>query len=78
MHGTFASAGNDNSIRIWNTDGMHIATIEQAHDAYIYSLVLLENGMLASAGEDRCIKIWDCIRFIDWSCAYLFRAVEEV
>lgn len=59
--GTFISAGNDNSIRCWNMEGKLLNSIENAHDAYIYSLALLDNGMLASAGEDRCIKIWDCI-----------------
>lgn len=62
----FASAGNDQIIRLWTRDGVEVLQLH-GHEAFIYSLAVLPNGDLASASEDRTVRIWrgtECIQTI--------------
>ncbi|ORY55320.1 WD40-repeat-containing domain protein [Leucosporidium creatinivorum] len=57
----FASASNDETIRIWNLDGDVLTSLE-GHSSFIYALISIptaSGGGLASSGEDGIIKIWN-------------------
>ncbi|KAK5135599.1 hypothetical protein LTR08_005079 [Meristemomyces frigidus] len=53
----FASAGNDEVIRLWTLDGASMGELE-GHTAYIYSLAILPNGDIVSSSEDRTVRVW--------------------
>jgi len=53
----FASAGNDEVIRLWTLDGAPMGELH-GHEAYIYSLTILPNGDVVSSSEDRTVRIW--------------------
>jgi phospholipase A-2-activating protein len=53
----FASAGNDQVIRLWTLDGLEVAQLH-GHTSFIYDLDVLPNGHLVSSGEDRTVRIW--------------------
>ena len=62
----FASAGNDEVIRLWTMDGQAMGELA-GHGAYIYGLTVLRNGDIASSSEDRTVKVWrngQCIQTI--------------
>ncbi|KAK3941977.1 putative ubiquitin homeostasis protein [Diplogelasinospora grovesii] len=62
----FASAGNDNIIRLWKLNGQEVGTLE-GHENYIYSLGCLPTGEIVSSGEDRTLRIWrgsECVQTI--------------
>ncbi|EAA35560.3 hypothetical protein GE21DRAFT_1823 [Neurospora crassa] len=62
----FASAGNDNVIRLWKLSGKEVGKL-QGHDSFIYSLAALPTGEIVSSGEDRTLRIWrgsECIQTI--------------
>jgi WD40 repeat protein len=62
----FASAGNDEVIRLWALDGTPMGELH-GHDAYIYSLAILTDGDIVSSSEDRTVRIWrdgQCIQTI--------------
>ncbi|KAG9716638.1 PFU-domain-containing protein, partial [Aureobasidium melanogenum] len=62
----FASAGNDQVIRLWTLDGVEVAQLH-GHTSFIYALAVLDNGDLVSSGEDRTVRIWkgtECIQTI--------------
>lgn len=63
---SFASAGNDEVIRLWTLDGTSMGELE-GHSAYIYNLAILPNGDIVSSSEDRTVRIWrngQCIQTI--------------
>ncbi|KAK3117887.1 WD repeat protein Lub1 [Teratosphaeriaceae sp. CCFEE 6253] len=53
----FASAGNDEVIRLWTLDGTPTGELH-GHEAYIYGLAILPNGDIVSSSEDRTVRIW--------------------
>lgn len=62
----FASAGNDQIIRLWTIDGVEIGQLF-GHEAFIYAISVLPNGDLVSSSEDRTVRIWrnnECIQTI--------------
>ncbi|KAK3366836.1 WD40-repeat-containing domain protein [Lasiosphaeria ovina] len=63
----FASAGNDNIIRLWKLNGTEVGTLH-GHESFIYSLASLpETAEIVSSGEDRTLRIWrgsECIQTI--------------
>jgi phospholipase A-2-activating protein len=62
----FASAGNDQVIRLWTLQGVEVAQLH-GHTSFIYALAVLSNGDLVSSGEDRTVRIWkgtECIQTI--------------
>ncbi|OQN98561.1 hypothetical protein B0A48_15823 [Cryoendolithus antarcticus] len=58
----FASAGNDEVIRLWSLDGAAMGELH-GHEAYIYSIAILSNGDIVSSGEDRTVRV-----FRDMAC----------
>ncbi|KAI4719113.1 PFU-domain-containing protein [Aureobasidium sp. EXF-10727] len=62
----FASAGNDQTIRLWTLDGVEVAQLH-GHTSFIYALAVLSNGDMVSSGEDRTVRVWkgtECIQTI--------------
>ena len=62
----FASAGNDEIIRLWSLDGAPMGELH-GHEAYIYSIAILPNGDIVSSGEDRTVRVFrdgQCIQTI--------------
>jgi phospholipase A-2-activating protein len=62
----FASAGNDEIIRLWSLDGAPMGELH-GHDAYIYSIAISPNGDIVSASEDRTVRVFrdgQCIQTI--------------
>ncbi|KAF4555894.1 PUL domain-containing protein [Elsinoe fawcettii] len=63
----FASAGNDQVIRLWTLDGVEVTQLH-GHEAFIYSLAVVpDNGDIVSSSEDRTVRIWrngDCVQTI--------------
>jgi phospholipase A-2-activating protein len=62
----FASAGNDEIIRLWSLDGAPRGELH-GHEAYIYSIAILPNGDIVSSGEDRTVRVFrdgQCIQTI--------------
>lgn len=62
----FASAGNDQIIRLWTLDAVEILQLH-GHDAFIYSLAVTPTGDIVSSSEDRTVRVWrgsDCIQTI--------------
>lgn len=55
----FASASNDCTIKIWDTETGSVLQTLHGHDSFIYDLALLPNGDLVSTAEDRSVRIWD-------------------
>ncbi|KAG9231992.1 WD40-repeat-containing domain protein [Amylocarpus encephaloides] len=62
----FASAGNDNMVRLWMMSGVQRAVLP-GHENFIYSLASAPTGEIFSAGEDRTVRIWkglECVQTI--------------
>ncbi|WP_250565874.1 DUF3619 family protein, partial [Adonisia turfae] len=56
---TLASAGADNTIKLWNKDGEELQTLK-GHSDRILSVAFSPDGnTLASAGADNTIKLWN-------------------
>ena len=53
----FLSAGNDASVRRWNSNGDSLGTY-YGHNNYIYSMSLLKSEGWVTSGEDRSVRIW--------------------
>ena len=69
-----ASAGNDNSIKIWdvnpvkNSDNKDcILSIDKAHVGKITAICMVgkDDKILASGGKDKTIKLWDITHWFD-------------
>jgi phospholipase A-2-activating protein len=62
----FASAGNDNRIRLWTLEGVFMGELF-GHENFIYSLGVLSSGEIVSSSEDRTVRIWSgtqCVQTI--------------
>ena len=61
------SGSDDNTIKIWNTEGECIKTLE-GHSGCVYS-VAIDGDRIVSGSEDNTIKIWntegECIKTLE-------------
>ncbi len=56
---TAASAGGDNTVKLWNIEtGRQIKSLE-GHTGFILSVAVSRNGILASGALDNTIKLWN-------------------
>jgi len=55
-----ASAGFDNHVLLWNTDGKFLYRL-RAHVAPVYQIAFsADSRLLVSASKDTTLKVWDC------------------
>jgi WD40 repeat protein len=58
--GRLASASDDNSVRIWDTDdNFNCTDALSEHTSNVYTVTQLQNGKIASGSSDNTIRIWD-------------------
>ncbi|MEO0457739.1 MAG: WD40 repeat domain-containing protein [Cyanobacteria bacterium P01_A01_bin.114] len=56
---TIATAGRDNTVKLWQTDGQPLLTIN-GHQDVVWSVAFSPDGeTLASASRDRTVRLWD-------------------
>ncbi|MGW0168696.1 trypsin-like peptidase domain-containing protein [Streptomyces sp. NPDC003343] len=61
QHALLASASNDGTIRLWNTDTGETIRVLAGHTGPVRALACCDGGshhLLASAGSDRSIRLW--------------------
>jgi len=57
----FASASNDNSIRIWDQASFECIYILNGHTNYVNSLVVVQNKYLISISDEQSFIVWDIL-----------------
>ncbi len=56
---TLASAGNDNTVRLWSLEGKELQTLN-GHTEGVNSIVFSSDGKtIASASDDKTIILWN-------------------
>ncbi|MEM9905352.1 MAG: hypothetical protein AAF921_10050 [Cyanobacteria bacterium P01_D01_bin.44] len=56
---TIATAGRDNTVKLWQSDGQPLLTLN-GHRNVVWSVAFSPNGeTLASASRDRTVRLWD-------------------
>lgn len=55
----FVSGGQDNLIKIWETDSFKLVRRLVGHSATVSTFEILSNGLLASGSHDGTIMIWN-------------------
>lgn len=53
----FASCSNDETVKLWTTDGNLIQTFK-GHTGFVFAITTLVTGEIASGGDDCTVKIW--------------------
>jgi len=57
-NGNFASASGDTTIKLWDSNGTLLNTLE-GHKEKVCSLIALPNGNIVSGSSDHTIRTWD-------------------
>ncbi len=57
--GRIASGSYDNTVRIWDPEGMREPRVLEGHTGSVTTLVALADGRIASGAADRTVRIWD-------------------
>ena len=52
------SGGDDNIIRVWNTNSWTCERVIRAHDEEVWSLLMTPGGQLISGSVDATIRVW--------------------
>jgi WD40 repeat protein len=58
-NGDLASAGDDANIKIWNPMDGSLKRTLTGHTSAIYSLDVMNNGLLVSASYDYTVRVWN-------------------
>ena len=57
---TLASAGNDNTVRLWDAKTMQTRAVLEGRTNWVHALAWSPDGKtLASAGSDNTVRLWD-------------------
>ena len=59
----FASCSNDETVKLWTTDGNLLLTLK-GHNGFVFAVTTLITGEIVSGGDDCTVKIWNS----DGSC----------
>ena len=58
----------DNTVKIWNTDGECLKTLE-GHSDYVFSVAILGPDRIVSGSWDNTVKIWntdgECLKTLE-------------
>ena len=54
----FASCSNDETVKMWSTDGNLLHTL-RGHMGFIFTVYTLLTGEIASGGDDCTVRIWN-------------------
>ncbi len=57
----FASASDDNSIRIWSQTSLECINVLNGHIKSVKSLVIVQNKYLISISKDKKVIVWDIL-----------------
>lgn len=58
-NGTFATAGWDGMVRIWDLDANEMVSEFSASDDWVTSMVALDGNRIATGSRDNMVEIWD-------------------
>jgi len=54
----FASCSNDETVKLWTTDGTNLVTF-RGHNGFVFAVTTLITGEIVSGGDDCTVKIWN-------------------
>ena len=52
-----ATLSNDETVKLWSTDGELLSTFK-GHNGFVFAITTLLSGEIASGGDDCTVKIW--------------------
>ena len=68
------SGSDDKTVKIWNTDGECLKTLE-GHSNYVFSVAILGPDRIVSGSQDKTVKIWntdgECLKTLEGHSNYV-------